>query len=255
MGFVVPHLLHFLAQPLTDLALLTIGALLLRSRRLRWLCAIAWLGLLLLPVQQWAALPLENRFARPPPPAQVDGVIVLGGALRTFIAAERGIPALNGAAERMTELVALARRYPQARLVFSGGNASLLPGGMTEAAVARQLFDELGVPADRVQYDDRARDTWENAVFARALAQPLPGETWLLVTSAIHMPRAMGMFRKAGWAVVPWPVGYETSMNFAVAALASLAEKALVLDNAGHEWAGLVLSRLEGHSDALLPGP
>ena len=258
MEFVAHHLLGVLARPVTDLVMATLLAL-LAMPRLRWLrscCAIAWGALLLLPVQQWVALPLEDRFARPAPPAHVDGVVVLGGALRSVISAERGIPSFNAAAERMTELVALARRYPAAKIVFTGGDASLLPGGMTEADIARQFVARSGVSADRMLFEEHARDTWENAIFARALAQPVAGETWLLVTSAMHMPRATGSFRSAGWPpMVPWPVAYENSRSFVQAALASLEEKAMVLDEAAHEWAGLLVARVEGHSPSLFPGP
>ncbi len=237
------------------MALLTVLALLVRRRWPRLICAAAWLALLVLPVQQWAALPLENRFPRPPPPAHVDGVVVLGGALEMFISADRGIPSLNREAERMTELVALARRWPDAKIVFSGGYSSLLAGGMAEAEVARRLVEQLGVTPGRVLLESQARDTYENAVFSKTLANPSPGETWLLVTSAMHMPRSVAIFRKAGWSVLPWPVAYETPLGFSSAAMASLGKKDQVLEDAGHEWAGLLVYWMEGRTDALLPAP
>ena len=123
---------------------------------------------------------------------------MLGGAVDQNLTEARGIPALNGAAERMTEFVVLARRYPEAKLVFTGGQGSLVHGGTTEADVARRLFDALGVPEARVTYEDEARNTWENALLTRRLVEPKPGETWLLVTSASHMPRSVGAFRQAG---------------------------------------------------------
>ena len=256
MAFVAHQLFGMLVHPVTDLALATIAAL-LAGRRLRWLrplCALAWASLLLLPLQ-WMVLPLEDRFPRPSPPTHVDGVVVLGGALEMFVSADRGVPSLNAAAGRMTELVALARRYPDARIVFSGGYASLLSGGMTEADVTRELVVAMGVPAQRLLLDSQARDTFENATYAKALAQPKPGEIWLLVTSAVHMPRSVGIFRKVGWDVVPWPVAYETPLRFAPAALVPLAGKAQVLDDAGHEWVGLLVYRLEGRTDSLFPAP
>jgi uncharacterized SAM-binding protein YcdF (DUF218 family) len=259
VSFVAHQVLGVLARPLTDLVLLTLLALLARRRWLRLCCAAAWLAVLVLPVQQWAAAPLENRFVRPSPPAHVDGVVVLGGATNPIIAAERGIPALNGTAERMTEMASLARRYPDAKILFTGGYATLLPkslsGGLTEADVAQRLMEQLGVPPERLLYEARARDTWENAVFSKALAHPAAGEVWLLVTSAIHMPRAVAVFRAAGWDIVPYPVAYETPNRFWLAALASLADKDRVLEDAGHEWAGLLTYRLEGRTRTLLPAP
>jgi uncharacterized SAM-binding protein YcdF (DUF218 family) len=258
MSFWVHQVLGVFARPVTDLILATLVVLLvtMRWRWLRTACAALWIALLVLPVQQWAALPLEDRFPRPPPPAHVDGVVVLGGALEMFISADRHVPSLNAAAERMTELVALARQYPDARIVFTGGYASLLSGGMAEAEVARQVVERLGVPPGRVLFESSARDTFDNATFSKALAHPQPGETWLLVTSALHMPRSVAIFRKAGWPILPWPVAYSTPLNFVAASLlTSVAQKAEVLDAAAHEWIGLLVYRLEGRTDTLLPSP
>jgi uncharacterized SAM-binding protein YcdF (DUF218 family) len=255
MSFLAHQLLGILARPVTDLVLLTIVVLWFGRRWLRILCGVAWVALLVLPVQQWVALPLENRFPRPLAPEHVDGVMVLGGALEMFISAERGIPSLNVAAARMTELVALARRYPNAKVVFSGGYSSLIGGGLAEADIARQLVEQLGLPPGRVLYESEAKDTYDNAVFSKALAKPQPGETWLLVTSAVHMPRSVAIFRKVGWPVIPWPVAYETPLSVEVAALDPLADKDRALEDAGHEWAGLLVYWLEGRTDTLLPTP
>ena len=124
----------------------------------------------MLPLHVWVQMPLEDRFPRPdPPPARVDGIVVLGGAVEQDLTEARGIPALNGAAERMTEPVALMRRYPEARLVFTGGQGALLHGGLTEADVARQLWTGMGVPPERVVFETASRNTHENAVLdARA---------------------------------------------------------------------------------------
>lgn len=185
----------------------------------------------------------------------VDGVIVLGGAVDQNLTEARGIPALNGAAERMTEFVALARRYPEARLVFTGGQGSLVHGGLTEADVARRLFTALGLPEARVTYEDQARNTWENAVFTHRLVEPRPGETWLLVTSASHMPRSVGAFRRAGWQVVPWPVNYRTGHSLAALYDAPFPDRLQMLESGLREWLGMAVYRALGRSDALFPAP
>ena len=210
---------------------------------------------MVLPVQQWALVPLEDRFPRPLPPAHVDAIIVLGGALETFISEERGLPSLNAAAERMTEFVALARRYPEARLVFSGGSGAVLPGAESESEIARDLFDQLGISPNRIVFEGRSRNTHENVVFSQELARPKPGEVWLLVTSAIQMPRAVGVFRQVGWPVIPWPVGYKSVHSVLVSVSAPLGERLSVLDDALHEWVGLATYRAAGWSAELFPGP
>ncbi|WP_439578518.1 YdcF family protein [Elioraea sp.] len=258
----VSKTLWFVGRPGTfALILACIGlAAVWRGRRWgRW-PLLAGLGfyvsVLATPLAPWIVMPLEDRFARPAePPSRVDGVIALGGAVDQNLTEARGLPALNGAAERMTEFVGLARRYPEARLVFTGGQGSLVHGGVTEADVARQVFTAMGLPETRVTYESAARNTWENAVFTHRLAVPQPGETWLLVTSASHMPRSVGAFRRAGWQVVPWPVNYRTGPGFAALYDAPFPERLHMVESGLREWLGLAVYRLLGRSDALFPSP
>ncbi|MCI0735927.1 MAG: YdcF family protein, partial [Beijerinckiaceae bacterium] len=151
--------------------------------------------------------PLEDRFPQPPASMPVPtGIIVLGGAVDTAKSEARGQVWLDADAARMTTSVDLARRYPSARLVFSGGSAGFPREGPAEAISARELWLSLGVPAGQMMFEAKSRNTWENAIFTRGLVKPKPGETWLLVTSAWHMPRSVGIFRRAGFPVVPYPV-------------------------------------------------
>ncbi len=131
----------------------------------------------------------------------------------------------------------------------------LFRGGLFEADVARQLFDGLGLAARPVTYENRSRTTFENAVDLAALLHPRPGESWILVTSASHMPRAMGAFRAAGWPVLADPVGYKTAHSLAVELAPTLPQRLDRIDAAAHEWMGLLVYRLLGRTDRLLPGP
>ena len=260
--FLLSKLLWFLLRPNTlALVLALVGlAMVWRHRRAgRWLL-LAGLGyyafVLVTPASQWITWPLETRFSRPvPPPGRVDGVIVLGGAVDQVLTEAHGIPALNGAAERMTEMVVLARRYPEARLLFTGGQGTFLQGGLTEADVARQLWTAMGLPQERVLYEDRSRNTWENAVLSHRLARPQPGETWLLVTSASHMPRSVGVFRQAGWEVTAWPVNYTTGGTPRAWYDAPFPTRLNQFEGALREWVGLLAYRLLGRTGALFPAP
>ena len=140
---------------------------------------------------------LSGRNPRPPdqPPA---GIIVLGGAIDTMVSADRNGPALNEAAERMTEAVLLARRYPQAKLVFTGGQTEIFYSGVTEASAALKFFTDFGIDPARMIFEDKSRTTYENATYTRDLTTPQAGQRWLLVTSAFHMSRAMGLLPGAG---------------------------------------------------------
>lgn len=253
MLFVLAKLVGIFLQPSLVLLLCALAGLALRRS---WLVALALgclLAIVVLPVDEWVSRPLEDRFAAPePPPERVDGIVTLGGALEETLSNSRGRPSLNDAAERLTETVVLSRRYPGARLVFSGGSGRIFPGTMVEADWVRTLFAQLGVPAGRVSFERESRTTAENATRAFAMAAPKPGETWLLVTSALHMPRAVATFRHAGWAVIPWPVAYKTR-RFGATWGETPGARVGGFDLAMHEWIGLVAYRLLGHSASILP--
>ena len=99
-------------------------------------------------------------------------------------------------------------RYPNARIVFTGGSANLISNDAKEADYAAEIFESLGIPKSRLIMERASRNTYENAEFTKELVAPKPGERWLLVTSAFHMPRSIGLFRKAGFAVEAYPVDW-----------------------------------------------
>ncbi|WP_144299452.1 YdcF family protein [Elioraea rosea] len=262
LSYVLSKVLWFVLRPGTFaliLALIGLAAMWRGRRWGRW-PLLAGLGFFVMvivtPIGQLMLIPLEERFSRPvEAPARVDGIVVLGGAVDQNLTEARGIPALNGAAERMTEAVALARRYPEARIVFTGGQGSLIHGGLTEADVARQLWTAMGLDPSRMTYESESRNTHQNAVLTYALVEPKPGETWLLVTSASHMPRSVGVFRHAGWQVVPWPVNYRTGRSLAALYDAPFPERIGQFEGALREWVGLVAYWLMGRMETPFPGP
>ena len=209
------------------------------------------------PLGNVLMLPLEQRF--PPwdasrgPPA---GIVVLGGAISPDVSMARGAVALNDAAERITVTAELARRYPDARIIFSGGTGSLMADAPAEAPVAVKELVALGVAHDRITAEEQSRNTIENAVFSQLLADAKPGERWLLVTSAFHMPRAMAAFRASGFAVEAYPVDWRTRGPVdAVEPFASLTSGLAMTDAAVREWVGLVAYRLAGKTSELFPAP
>ena len=239
-------------------ALCALGAALLwirpgTGRILASLGAAGFLAIALLPIDQWLLEPLENRFPPPPSDARIAGIVVLGGALDTALTQDRGLPALNPAAERLTHLAALALAHPDLPILFTGGPAPNRPDGPPESDGVRILLRQLGVPEGRVQFEPASRTTWENAVFSTRMIHPKPGEFWLLVTSAAHMPRSVGTFRAAGWTVLADPVGYKSYRDPADRGTRLLSERLWLIDTAMHEWLGLVQYRLLGRSSALFP--
>jgi uncharacterized SAM-binding protein YcdF (DUF218 family) len=263
MFFALSKTLSLLVLPSNFLILLGIaGLLLLRTRwrragkRLTYtsLTLIALIGFL--PFGTFALATLENRFPRWQPTGTPDGIIVLGGAIDPDLSAERGEAVLGSSLERLTVVPDLARKYPNARIVYSGGNGGLL-GGPSEADVAGPLFVSLGVPANRILLERTSRNTAENAAFSKSMLDPKPGERWLLVTSAAHMPRAIGCFRAVGFPVEAYPVDWHTSGRIADWLLpnAVISSGLGRLDSTVREWIGLVAYRITGRTSALFPSP
>jgi uncharacterized SAM-binding protein YcdF (DUF218 family) len=264
MFFILSKVLGFFALPSNLLiAIGILGLILLATRFTRlasWLVVtslvlIALAGLS--PLGNALILPLEQRFppwdaSRGPP----DGIVVLGGAISPDVSAARGAVALDEAAERLTVTAELARRYPNARIVLAGGSSALVFPEGAEAAFAVRELEALGVAHDRITAEEQSRNTIENAVFSRLIANPKPGERWLLVTSAYHMPRAMAVFRAAGFAVEAYPVDWRTRGPIdAARPFASLGDGLRRTDTAAHEWIGLLTYRLTGATSELFPGP
>ena len=224
-------------------------------RKLAALAALATLLVVVLPLGDWLARPLEDRFALPTLPARIDGVIVLGGAQDAAIEAARGRLAVDEHAERLIEGLGLALRHPEARLVFSGGSAAINPGEANERRVNERFLRILEADQAHVLYEDRSRNTWENARYTKDLVAPRLGEVWVLVTSAVHMPRSVGIFRRVGFGVIPYPVDYRTGAGTAWAVYFNAAGRLTRLDEAVREYIGLVAYRLMGRTDALFPKP
>ncbi|MQT14095.1 YdcF family protein [Segnochrobactrum spirostomi] len=202
---------------------------------------------------------LEDRFPPPAPPAHVDGILLLGGYLDTATLETRGRLTPLASIDRLLAAAELARLYPDARIVVTGGEKYGLafPGQPPEAEAAARLLTEMGIDPARLVVEPRAVNTWENAVLSKPLAAPRTGETWLLVTSAAHMPRAVGVFRAAGWpGLVPWPVDFRTRGGWATwRQLRAVSTGLAAADAAVREYAGLVAYRLAGRSSSLFPGP
>jgi uncharacterized SAM-binding protein YcdF (DUF218 family) len=264
MFFILSKVLGFFALPsnlLITIGLVGFVLLLTRFRRLASWLVVTSLVLLALfglsPLGNALMLPLEERFppwdaSRGPP----DGVIVLGGVIAEDVSAARGAVALNESAERVTVAAELARRYPNLRIIFSGGTNALLFDEGAEAGFAVRQLEDLGVARERITAEEQSRNTVENAVFSRLIANPQPGQRWLLLTSAFHMPRAIAVFRAAGFPVEAYPVDWRTTGPIdMVRPFPSVSEGLRRTDVAVREWIGLLLYRLTGKTAELFPGP
>ncbi len=243
------------------IALVMVGVLLMLTRCWRGGMRTAIAGLVLLlvagfsPVGNILTHQLESRFppwdtARGAP----DGIVVLGRPISTRLSQAHGAPVVDDAADRIVVLAKLARQFPNARIVYAGGNGALV-GGPAEADFVGPLLDDLGVPRERVALERRSRNTAENAAFSKDVVKPKSGERWLLVTSAWHMPRAVGCFRRAGFAVEAYPVDWRTGVGYEFRLPRSFAGGLGRTDLAVNEWLGLLAYWLTGRTSEFLPGP
>jgi uncharacterized SAM-binding protein YcdF (DUF218 family) len=209
------------------------------------------------PVGKLLILPLEQRFPPwDPSRGAPDGIVVLGGGIEPDLSAAHGRPILDHSGDRLVAAAELARQYPNARIVYSGGNANLVgDDSAKEADYALSMLESLGVAKARLTAERLSRNTVENAEFVKTVANPKEGERWLLVTSAFHMPRSIGLFRRAGFKVEAYPVDWRASPSQALS-FSSVAMNGLErTEVAMREWIGLAAYRLTGKTDDFLPGP
>lgn len=260
---VLTRIFWLLVQPLSLIMLCLLLAFLLGFRARRgWSRFFLIVGGLMLFATSFTTLgyvliaPLENRFVRPTEPPRIDGILVLGGAMDGEVNSVRGGWELNRSGDRYVEALRLALAHPEAKILVAAGPAALALEQEREAFAAQRMFTSFGVAPERIILDDNSRNTEENAQFAKELAGVTDGQTWLLVTSAFHMPRSVGLFRMADFPVVPWPADYLASgaegwrvkpdqppENIAVATIAL------------REWIGLAGYMLTGKIADWFPGP
>ena len=266
MFFAVSKVFWFFANPGNLFLLTLISGVLLRlfpNPKLKKTGAILVLVAaafsLIIAVVPWGnviGLPLEDRFPIVEKlPIHVDGIVVAGGVVMPTLSAARGQIQVGGGVERVLALGVLAKRYPDAKIVYSAGSGDLFRQQLKEADYIEPVLTDLGVRSGRLLIENQSRNTHENAVFSRKLVSPAKDETWVLITSAFHMPRTVGTFRKAGWSnIVPYPVDYhlsqdETGLRFAFSSNLSTLNTYL------REWIGLLAYRIMGKTDSLFPAP
>ncbi len=215
----------------------------------------AMLVISIYPIGHWMLMPLETRFeTNPKLPEHIDGIIVLSGSENTLTANHWQQTEFGATVDRNLAFLALGYQYPEAKMVFTGGTGNLMNQHLKQADVAKQLYIDLNFDISRIQFETQARNTAENAKLTKQLIQPKADEVWLLVTTAWHMPRSVGLFCKLDWSVTPYPVDHWTLPD-SVSAIPvwSFTRHLQILDMATKEWLGLLSYYLLGKTPALLP--
>jgi len=219
--------------------------------------ALIILIITIIPLGPFAVSIFENRF----PKLQISqkaitGIIMLGGVVSPGLSASRGVLSFGTATERQVAFAYLAKQHPDAKLVFTGGSGDPFYPELSEATLVRPFLASMGISLDQVIFEEKSRNTVENAKFTYELLNPIPKENWVLITSAFHMPRAIGCFRKVGWDTIPYPVDYGTTADDERSPLHFNFTKGLSYLNAAvHEVLGLIAYYVTGKTDALFPAP
>ncbi|MEE2745513.1 MAG: YdcF family protein [Pseudomonadota bacterium] len=263
MFFYLSKVLWFFVDPGNLIIIgLCIGAILLWTRWqsigkvLICVTAIFGAGVAVVPVGALLTNILENRFpGNIALPEKVNGIIVLGGVIDQFISKDRETPAINGAVERLIAFAKLSERYPEAKLIFSGGSGVLTKQNLKEAHFVGPVFEMLNVDMTRIIYEDKSKNTFENALFSKELVESEIMHPWVLVTSAFHMPRAIGVFRHTGWNIFPYPVDYQSKKSYKVCCQFSFRGGISSLSHSLHEWIGLGFYWLTNRTNEFFPRP
>ena len=216
MFFSLSKIFWAVFSPLTFIGLLFIAGMgLLALKKEKWGRRILYAGVTLfilagfIPIGPNLVVFLETRYPMPDRlPDRVEGVIVLGGAINSERSQMMKQVSVGEYGERLTEMMKLSRIYPQARILYSGGEGRLIRGSASETEEVKKLLEDLKIPRDHFVFESQSRNTHENMKYSFDLVHPQAGEKWLLVTSAFHLPRSVAIFEKAGWDVIPYPAGY-----------------------------------------------
>jgi uncharacterized SAM-binding protein YcdF (DUF218 family) len=210
-----------------------------------------------LPVGDWALVPLEQCTEQQSLPMNVDGVIVLGGAVNLPVTDARESVVFNNSADRMMTFLKLMKIYPKAQFVYAGGSSSIKHPDFHEADYIKRFLGDMGIDTSKMVFEGYSRSTFEDAVATQSVYGKTAKQSWLIVTSAYHMPRALSLFQKRGASsetrFSPYAADYKTSGKFAFDFNVDLLGNLGKLDIAAHEYVGLIVNRLMNRSDAFMP--
>lgn len=251
-GLLSPINLIIIVMPLAAVLLLFN-----RIRAAKWLLfPTAFVSLIVLayPVGDYLMQPLEARFSKPAElPQDIDGIIVLGGGEDLKSSLSWQTAELGDAGDRYFAAVVLAKHYPYVPIIFSGGNNFLhFQSAEKEGHIARRIFTDLGIAKNRIIIESQSRNTYENFHFLKTTL-PKPNGKYLLVTSAFHMPRSVGVAHQVHIDIIPYPVDYRSNKVTFRQLDFNLFEHLEVLEPAWREWIGLTAYYWTGKTSEWFP--
>ena len=217
-------------------------------------CSLFILLIAFFPVGLWLISPLETQFKHNPSlPEKIDGIIVLSGSEKTDSSALWQQAELSDAAERYIAFIKLANIYPDAKLVFTGGSSGIIRNDIKATSVAKMVFTDLSFNMENIIFENQSRNTYENVILSRPLVNPVKDEKWLLITTAWHMPRSVGIFCQNEWPVIPYPVDHTSLKDNNFEIRFDFLKHLTEINIAVKEWVGLFAYYFSGKTTAILP--
>ena len=181
-------------------------------------------------------------------PEHIDGILILGGATNPLLSSEYNQIIFNDSSERLIESIYLIKKYPDAKIIFSGGSGSISQPNLTHSFVAKKFFQNMEIDYNKIIYEDISRNTYENILFSKRIAKPMSDEKWLLVTSAFHLKRALAISEKLNWKFIPYATDFKKPKKFNWNLSINFLSNINDFNKASHEWIGLISYYLMGRS-------
>ena len=258
MSFYLSKILWLIINPFNILlffSLLTILLLLLNIKKLGIFSLYFFLILLLsfgfFPFGKYLTYCLEKSYHNSYIPNHVDGILILGGATEPFLSKEFDQINFTSSAERLVESVTLIKKYKNAKIIFSSGSGSITYPKLGHAEVAKKFFVKMGLDTNRIFFENKSRNTYENILFSKHIANPIKNEKWLLVTSARHMNRAIFIGQKVDWALIPYAVDFNVPKKIKFKLSFNILSNLNFMQKASHEWVGLIAYYIMGRTSRI----
>ena len=256
MSFYLSKILWLILNPFNIFIFITLLSIFLYFIKLRRLSLIIFLInfvfialISFLPIGSYLIYNIEKEYhSYIKPPDQVDGILILGGATNPLLYNEYHQISLNGSSERLVESVFIIKKFDKAKVIFSGGSGLVNRPDLDHAQVAKSFYKKIGIETNKITFEDESRNTYENIIYSKKIANPKINENWLLITSASHMKRALLIADKNNWKLIPYAVDFKNIKNFKFIPNLKLLKNLNTFQQGSHEWLGLISYYLMGRT-------
>ena len=256
MTFYLSKLLWMLFNPFNLIILLFFSSLIFSFLRLKIISRIFYIFAIFLffvtgflPTGSYLNYLLEKKYhSFDMYSLNIDGILVLSGATDPKLSEEYNQVILNESAERLTQTVFLLNKYPNAKIVFSGGSSLIEFSDLNHSNIAKKFFENMNVNSTNIYYETKSRNTFENILLSKKIAKPDKNESWLIVTSAFHMHRALAIAKHLDWNFIPYPTDFRQSKKFKWKISFNILSNLNDFEKSSHEWIGLISYYLLGRS-------